>query len=177
MDTKTSQSHDSHAVLPRPGPRVAGRRRWLVLLALPLGAALSVSIARAHGFGDGPPHGRMGQGEFMQGRIDHLLAAAGASDGQKAQIKGIWEQLRPQLKPLHKQHADIRHQIGEAMSGATIDQARIEQLRRQSVQIMDKTSALMTQGLVASAQVLTPDQRKVVLQQIEQHRRHGGPRD
>jgi periplasmic protein CpxP/Spy len=175
MDTNTSQSDTSRPIRPRQGWRLAVRRRWLVLLALPLGAALSMSIARAHGFGDGPRHGKMG--EFMQGRIDHLLVAAGASDGQKTQIKAIWEQLRPQLQPLHKQHADIRRQIGEVMTGATIDQARIEQLRRQSVQIMDKTSALVTQGLIASAQILTPEQRKTVLQQIEDHRPHGGPRD
>lgn len=157
----------------RPVPR----RRWLSLLAIPLLAgAASTSVALAHGFGDGGGPGHGDHGAFMQRRLDHLLTAAGASDAQKAQVKAIWEQLRPQLKPLRQQHADLRKQIATAMTAATIDTARIEQLRKQSVQAMDQLSVLMTRGMVQSAQVLTPEQRKLVLQQIEEHRRHhGGP--
>ena len=113
---------------------------------------------------------------FVQERMDHVLTAAGATDAQKTQIKGIWDKLRPQLQPLHKQHADSRRQIGEAVAAATIDVARVEQLRKQSIDTMDKISALMTQGMVQSAQVLTPDQRKLVLQKIEERRgHHRGP--
>jgi Spy/CpxP family protein refolding chaperone len=113
---------------------------------------------------------------FMQQRMDHLLTAAGASDAQKTQIKAIWDKLRPQLEPLHKQHGEARRAIGQAVAAPTIDVAKVEQLRKQSVDTMDKISALMTQGMVASAQILTPDQRKLVLQKIEErHQRHGGP--
>ena len=60
--------------------------------------------------------------------------------------------------------------------GATINAADVEKLRQQSMGIADKTSALMTQGLVATAGVLTPDQRKLAQQEFEQHRgRHFGP--
>ncbi len=109
--------------------------------------------------------------------MDHLLTAAGASDAQKAQIKAIWEPLRPQLKGLHQQQGDLHRQLGDAVAAPTIDTARVEQLRRQSVQTMDKISALMTQGMVASAQALTPDQRKLVLQKMREHRGHHGPGD
>ena len=150
------------------------RRRFWVLLAVPLAAGvLSMSVARAHGFGGpdggGPGHG---PGAFMQHRMDKLLEAAGASDAQKTQIKGIWEPLHTQLTALHKQQSDLHQQIGEAVAAPTIDPARVEQLRKQSVQTMDKISALMTQGMVASAQVLTPEQRKIVLQKMQEHRGH-----
>jgi protein CpxP len=176
MDTRDTESQGFRSGITPLGdrPRSPGRRRLWALLTVPLAVgALSISVASAHGFGGGRHGG--GDGAFMQERIDHLLVAAGASDAQKTQVKQVWERLRPQLKPLRKQHADIRHQIGEAMTGATIDTAKIEQLRRQSVETMDKLSTLMTQGLVASAQVLTPEQRKIVLQKIEEHkgRRHG----
>lgn len=147
------------------------RRRWWVLLAIPLAAgALSISVARAHGPGGPGGEGRMGA--MMQERMDHLLTAAGATDAQKTQIKAIWEPLRTQLKGLHQQERDLHHQMGQAVAAATIDAARVEQLRKQSVQTMDKISTLMTQGMVSSAQVLTPEQRKVVLQKIEEHRGH-----
>jgi|SRR5450432_252756 len=151
-------------------------RRWWVLLAIPVVAGgLMVSVAGAHGFGGagggGPGEGRMGG--FMHERMDKVLTAAGATDAQKTQIKAVWEPLRPQLRTLHTQEADLRHQIGEAIAAATIDPTHIELLRKQSVQTMDKISALMTQGMIGSAQVLTPEQRKAVLQKMEEHRGHG----
>lgn len=166
-------SDPSPLVHPTPAA-IRSRPRWWVLLAIPLVAGgVSLSVARAHGFPGGPHEGRMGA--FMQERMEHLLTAAGATDAQKAQIKSIWEPLRPQLKALHQQQGDLHHQMGEAVAAATIDSARIEQLRKQSVGVMDKISALMTQGMVASSQVLTPEQRKIVLQKVEEHRGHHGP--
>jgi Spy/CpxP family protein refolding chaperone len=168
-----SGPNQSHPLTPPNARRARSRgRRWL-LLAIPVAVGfLSLGAARAQHFA-GPFHGGMG-GPFMKERIEHLLSAAGASDGQKAQIRSIWDGLHPQLKALHQQHAGIRKQMGEAMTAPTIDTGNIEQLRRQSVATMDKISALMTQGMVGSAQVLTPDQRKIVLRKIEEHRKHGG---
>ena len=159
-------SHEAVAPSSRHSPR---RRRWLALLLLPLAAGvLSASVASAHGFG-GP---RGGGAAFMQQRMEHLLTAAGASEAQKAQIKAIWDKQRPSLEALHKQQHETRQQIGALLAAATIDVARVEQLRKQTVDAMDKISASTTQAMVASAQVLTPEQRKVVLQKLEERRRH-----
>ena len=146
-------------------PRRTGRRRWWMVAVGALAVAgLSLSVARAQGFGPG---------RFMKERMEHVLTAAGATDAQKSQIHVIWEGLRPQLKPLRKQAGDLRHQIGEAIASPTIDKARVETLRKQSVETMDRISALVTQGMMSSAQVLSPDQRRAVLKQIEEHRGHG----
>ena len=150
-----------------PAARRTSRRRWW---AVALGAVavvgLTLSVARAQGFG--------GHGPFMmKGRMEHALAAAGATDAQKTQIHAIWDGLRPQLKPLRLQAADLRRQIGEAIAAPTIDKGRVEALRKQSIDTMDRISALMTQGMMSSAQVLSPEQRQAVLKQIEQDRHHG----
>jgi len=176
MDTKDVNTNFE----PQPQPTTTrtrpstSRRRWLALLGIPaLAGALTLSAAAyaqdamGGGFGGGEHAG------FMKERIQKLLATAGATDAQKAQIKTIWDNLRPQMKPLRRQHADLRRQIGDAMAASTIDTAKIEQLRQQSVQTMDKLSALVTQGMVQSAQVLTPAQRQTVLQQIRAHHGHG----
>ncbi len=163
--------------------RSQGRRRWLALLAVPLAAgALSVSIARAYAVGGGRHGGPRGEhmgerggehmGDRMAERIDRLLTAAGASDGQKAQVKAIWDNLRPQLKAARQQKKETRQQMEQVLTGATINPARVEQLRKKSVESMDRISVLMTQAVVASAQVLTPEQRKVVLQKMEERRHH-----
>jgi len=163
MESDLMKSETSSTPLPRPS-----RRRWLGFLAIPLAlGALAFGATRAEAFGGGT----MGPG-FRQEHMDKMLTAAGATDAQKAQIAAIWQNLRPQLRPLHKQHADLRRQLGQAIAAPTIDQAKVEQVRKQSVQTMDQISALFTQGIVQSAQVLTPAQRQTVLQQIEQHRHH-----
>jgi Spy/CpxP family protein refolding chaperone len=170
--------------IPNSTTRPLARKRWLAGLgALLAVGALSLSMARAQTTDAGDPSalaepmGPGGEG-FMAFRMQHLLAKIGATDSQKSQIKAIWDGLRPQLQTLHQQHAQLRQQIGQAISAPTIDPAHVETLRQQSVQLMDKISSVVTQGMVSSAQVLTPDQRKAALAEIQAHRgRHPhGPR-
>jgi Spy/CpxP family protein refolding chaperone len=181
MDTDVNETD---ARINRKTRPLAHRRGLAGLGALLAAGALSLSIARAQApAGAGGPPAAMGafggDGEgFMAFRMQRLLDKVGASDSQKGQIKAIWDGLRPQLKTLHQQHFQLRQQIGQALSAPTIDPAGVEKLRQQSVQLMDKTSSLITQGMVSSAQVLTADQRKsalTIIQQHQQHQRHHGP--
>jgi protein CpxP len=159
--TTTPKAENDNGV---PRSRFTRRMAGGVAAALVVGV-LSVSAAQAHGFGGGH-----GGGGFMALRMQKMLDKVGATDGQRAQIKGIWEGLRPQLKATHEQHAQLRKQITQAMTATTIDPAAIEKLRQQSVQLMDKASTLMTRGFVESARVLTPEQRKQVAAELEKSR-------
>jgi len=145
-------------------PRSRRRWTWLLLAAPLLLGGVGYSAAEAHGFGRGGEH------EHMQARIPRILNDVGATDAQKAQIKAIWDGLRPQLKAARQDHFRLRGQIAQAIAAPNIDTAAIEKLRQQSVQMIDRTSALITQGMVQTAQVLTPDQRQKAL--AEMHRHH-----
>lgn len=138
-----------------------------VAAALVIGV-LSVSAAQARGGGGGFGGGGFGGG--MAFRMQKVLEKVNATDAQRAQIKGIWEGLRPQLEANHEQHAALRKQLTQAMTAPTIDPAAIEKLRQQSVQLMDKSSTIMTRGFVESAKVLTPEQRKQVAEELEKRR-------
>jgi len=164
--------------------RSRSRKGLWMGLALMLGAgalAVGVPMAQAHDFGGGPGGAGMhggGPGGHFGFRVQRLLEKVNASDSQKTQVKAIWDGLAPQLKAAHQQHGELHKQIAQAMAAPTIDPARIEKLRQQSVQAMDQTSKLITQGMVQTAQVLTPDQRKQALAEIEKHRgehHRGGP--
>lgn len=149
-----------------------GLRRWSwLLLAAPLmlgGVAYNAANAYGHpGHGDGA-----GMHERMQARLDRILTDAGASDAQKAQVKSIWANLGPQLKAARQQHMQLRQQIGQALAAPTIDANAIEKLRQQSLQAIDSSSKLLTQGMVQTAQVLTPDQRQKVLSELHRHGHH-----
>lgn len=161
---------------------VTSRRRglWVGLTLIAVTGAAALSAAQAYGFGGGGwRHGGGGPGAFMERRVQRVLEKVGATDAQKAQIKATWDGLRPEMKALHEQQAELRKQIAQAAGAPTIDTARVEQLRQQSVQLVDKTSIVLTRGLLATAQALTPEQRKQVLAEIEKRHRdygekHGG---
>jgi Spy/CpxP family protein refolding chaperone len=107
-------------------------------------------------------------------RFRHLLEVAGATDAQKAQIKATWQNLRPQLRAVAEEHAKVRQSIRQALTAPSIDTAAIEKLRRDGVQLADKRSALITQGMVSSAQVLTPEQRQKIADEIQKHAAEAG---
>jgi len=149
------------------------RRSWL--LALPVVAlvgAASVSVAYAL---PGAPAGDAPRGGAMEGfvarRLERILDRVNATAGQRGQIRAVWDGLRPQLRALRAQHGELRRQIVAAVTAPTINAADVEKLRQQSMSVADKTSALFTQGIVATAQVLTPEQRK--LAQDEMAKAHG----
>jgi protein CpxP len=151
---------------------VARSRSWKWLLALPLAAALSVPAvhAFAHPGGPGGPEAGM-FGHFGGGRrMGKLLDAAGASEQQRTQIKNAWSTLRPQFQALRQDQTKLHEELRKALTAPTIDTAAVERLRQEGLKLADRTSALVTKGIVQSAQVLTPEQRQKIAAQMEQHR-------
>ncbi len=164
-DASTPETHMS--------TRPLRRRSWMLIIpALAMlgvaGGAYTKAIAQTADAADAAQPG----GGFAARRLEKLLDKVNATASQRGQIQGIWAGLRPQLKSLHQQHAAIHKQIGDALAAATINASQIEQLRQQSVTLMDKTSQTFTQGLVQTAQVLTPDQRKQAQAFIQEARSH-----
>jgi protein CpxP len=162
---------------PQSNP-VIRNRRWSWLMALPLAGALAFPAVTAMAR---PEHGgRAGQmGQFGARRMGKLLDTAGATDAQRAQIKDTWSKLRPQLQAVREQRGKLQGDLRKALSAPTIDTAAVERLRQQGVQLADKASVLFTQGMVQTAQVLTPEQRQKVAAELEQHQgqwhqSHGG---
>jgi protein CpxP len=163
------------AIAPRPSRH---RRSWLLVLPV-LGAlgAGAVTISMANAQAQATDGGAAGGPGFMARRLQHMLDKVGATPSQRGQIQAIWGGLRPQLKALRQQHMAVRQQMVAALTGPTINASDVEKLRQQSMSLADKTSALFTQGVVATAQVLTPDQRKLAQQELAQQRaqhRFGG---
>ena len=112
-------------------------------------------------------------------RMHRILDSVGASQAQRDQIRAIWTGLRPQLRAERTQHKNLRQQMVAALTAPTINTTEVERLRKLSMASADKTSALITQGMVALAQVLTPDQRKQAQAELAKgggrHHRGGPP--
>ena len=165
------------------------RRRWWLLLALPVAFA-SILGARAWAFG-GPGMGGMGFGpgafdeeggpaghqEFMQRRLERMLDLVKATDSQRAAIKPIMQKLAADMKPIHQQHAKLHKAMVDAFAATTLDAAGIENLRVQASALMDQASKTITGALVEAGNVLTAEQRQTLVQYMRSHggghRRHG----
>jgi periplasmic protein CpxP/Spy len=188
---RTNISPSVRSVLPLPPRRPRRFGLWLLgpaVAALALGGA-SISAAHAQAVAEGQEPGQeFGMegtdagamaGGFMARRMERMLDKVGASASQRTQIEGIWNGLRPQLKALHQQHGAVRQQMVGALTAATVNAASVEQLRQQSMALTEKTSSLLTQGFVQTAQVLTPDQRRQVsgflAQEHGRFHHHGHP--
>lgn len=152
-------------------------RRALLILAgaIVAGSAISAAVVRAEALDDeaggGGPGGPGNVGSPGR-RIEKILDRVSATPAQRAQIRAAWDGLRPQIKGLRQQHHAVRKQMLAALAAPTINTADVERLRQQASGLHDKMSALITQGIVATAQVLTPEQRRQA--QEEMAKRGGG---
>jgi Spy/CpxP family protein refolding chaperone len=163
---KSTSPHVTHITAEHP--RRFGL--WLLGSAIAVLALGGVSMSAAHaqalgeGQGEGmdPTDAGAMAGGFMARRMERMLDKVGATAGQRGQIEAIWNGLRPQLKAMRQQHESVHQQIVAALTAATINPSTVEQLRQQSMTLANRTSTLLTQGFVQTAQVLTPDQRRQV---------------
>ena len=159
-------------------PRRTRRKILLVSLSALMLAGVGgwLSTARAAG---GPGGGEEMGGGMPMRRMHRILDGVGATQGQRDQIRAIWTGLRPQLRTERTQHKNLRQQMVAALTAPTINAGEVERLRKLSMASADKMSALITQGMMASAQVLTPEQRKQAQAELAKggghHHRGGAP--
>ena len=134
--------------------------------------------------GDGPRMGWRG-GDHMGGRgfggmlfpgaierrVNRVLGLVDASTEQRQKVRQILEAAGNDLYPIRQQRMENRKQIGAALAAATIDRARIEQLRQEQLKLNDTASKRMTDAITDAAEVLTPAQRAELAKRMEQRRR------
>lgn len=111
-----------------------------------------------HRFGGGPGFGR-------------VLAALDLTDEQEDRIWDIVDDLRSETRPLVRDLRDTREDLVRLLGATSIDRAAVEQLRAQRVGQVDEASKKLTAALIAAAEVLTPEQRAKLAEEIEEHHR------
>jgi Spy/CpxP family protein refolding chaperone len=148
-----------------------GARRKLLIVVLSglvlAGAGGVASSARAAG----PAGDDVADGPQMR-RMERILDRVGATPAQREKIHAIWSGLRPQLRAERAQHKTLRQQLVAALTAPNINAGEVERLRKLSIASADKLSALFTQGMIASSQVLTPEQRKLAQEELAKGGHH-----
>ena len=156
--------------------------RWWTGGALAAVAATATATALAFGGGgmgqgmggDGPmggrgghmgqPHGRHGGGHMME----RVLDTADATKEQRTKIRQIMVAAEEDLRAAHSGQRGERAAMMNLLAQPKIDAAAVEKLRSEGLARHDAASKRMTQAMVEAANVLSPEQRKKVADQMAQ---------
>jgi Spy/CpxP family protein refolding chaperone len=103
---------------------------------------------------------------------EHLYAEVGATDAQKAQLDPIFSQAASDFAALHGQLGSGHAEAMQLLTQDPIDRAALESFRAEHMRVADEASRRMVQLLADVAEVLTPAQRKRLVDSLNTH--HGG---
>lgn len=115
-------------------------------------------------------HGDHGGGMPFSGRhLQRLLDEAQATDAQRTQIRQIADKAQADVKALHEQGRTLHEQGLALWAQPKLDAAAAEKLRQQMLAQHDQISKRMLQAMLDVGNVLTPEQRAKVAQQLQKH--------
>jgi Spy/CpxP family protein refolding chaperone len=146
------------------------------VLAFVAGAAVAAALGvSAQGAMGGGHHGSILDGTHsvaeVNAHVDHMLkhfyVEIEATDAQKSQIDPLVKQAVNDLLPLRTQ-ANAAHQLAmNALSQATLDRGALETARAEHLKLADQASKRVVQLMADVGDVLTPAQRKVLLDHLQ----------
>jgi periplasmic protein CpxP/Spy len=135
----------------------------LALLCAVMQAAMAAPMD-GHGHGHGHGHGKMHQ------HLQRMLDVAKASPEQRAQIKHIMDTAHNDLAPQRQARQQFHAQQQALMAQPNVDARAAETLRQQWQAQRDVVSKRMLQAQLDVARVLSPEQRKLMAERMNQHR-------
>lgn len=140
------------------------------LLVAASAAAVMPAFAQGHHGGHGPGMMGPGAGGPMFGgaprHMERMLDGVGATEAQKAQIRQIADAARSDMRKQREAGRALHDKMRQALTAATIDTNAVEQLRLQMLAQHDQASRRGLQTMVDIAQVLTPEQRAKIGEQM-----------
>ncbi|MGE5126404.1 MAG: Spy/CpxP family protein refolding chaperone [Betaproteobacteria bacterium] len=172
------------------GRRPVWSRRWFWTAgALLIGAAAVATVApRAWAFRGMPAHafaarhgsgGHGGRGarafglsmpsdpaaakQHLAAMSDLVLRGVNATDDQKQRTRQITDRLIDQLGPVVERHHQLHAALVAELAKPQIDRAAIEKLRQDGLALADEASKIALDGVEEIGDVLTPDQRKELI--------------
>ena len=134
-----------------------------------------------HGGGHGGDHKRFADWSDadieagIERMVKHAAIEIDATQEQQEKITALVSAVAIDLKPVHDRMRATGKQIRDLLLADTIDRAALEQLRAERLADAERISKNLIAALADVADVLSPEQRKVLDERIEQFRSlHGG---
>jgi periplasmic protein CpxP/Spy len=138
-------------------------------------AVVTIAGAGAYAFANNDDWG--GRHKFMRGymeyRLDQMLTDAGASDDQKSKLKALVTSTVDEVRPDRETRMAMRDEIIKLIEAPTIDRTAIEALRAKQMAQFEERSKTIAKAVADAAEILTPDQRKKLVEEMKEFGPHG----
>ena len=164
-----------NAVNRKPARRWARMVSTLAIAAAAVAAIAAAAVVVPHAAmamsgGHGGPGPMGGPGSPLAGRmLERMLDEVDATDAQRAQIKQIAGAAQADMKAQREAGRALRDQALALLAAPTLDAAAAESLRQQMLAQHDQSSRRMLQAMLDIGNVLTPEQRVKLAEQMKRH--------
>ncbi|NML18003.1 Spy/CpxP family protein refolding chaperone [Azohydromonas caseinilytica] len=158
------------------------RRAAAALLALGTLSGIALAQTTPPAAPSAPPpgmhmHGGPMHGGPMHGRhLERMLDRVDATAEQRTKIRAILDAAKAEMRTQAPARQQLREQGLALLAQPTIDTQAVEQLRQQMLAQHDQASQRWTRTLLEVANVLTPQQRAQLAEQMRQRAARGGER-
>jgi periplasmic protein CpxP/Spy len=116
--------------------------------------------------------GGMGKG-FVDRGFGRMMDEIGASQEQADSLRGIFEATRDDLMPARADFEAFHTELTALISAPQIDREAAERMRTERIEAIDQASRRVTEAFIEAAEVLTPEQRLVLAENMKDRRWHG----
>ena len=100
--------------------------------------------------------------------VDHVVPDGSAQ--QKASLNTIVKAAVQDLRPIHEQNKVLKGQVKTLLQQPTLDRNAMEQWRQEEMRLVDTASKRILQAVLDCADILTPEQRVKLAEQLEKRR-------
>lgn len=154
------------------------RTRWIVAGGVAVLALAGIGAAGAMGGGDGMGRhmmqiGMKHGGPFAGRGLERALDGVDATAEQEDRIWAIIDGARAELRPVMREFRDTRSTVMDLIAAPTIDRAAAEKLRAERIATIDEASKKMTEAALEAAEVLTPEQRAKLAENMKERKGFG----
>ena len=151
------------------------RKSLTTIMAALLAGSIAATAGAAFAKTDGQAFDPAKFQQRIEKRVYKALSGTDATAEQKKKVTDIVQTAFKDMKGFHDQRVENRKAMQAAMTAATIDPARIEQLRADQMKIADASSKRFTQALVDAGNVLNASQRQAFFKSWGERygKRHG----
>lgn len=151
------------------------RTKWIVAGGVAVLALAGIGVAGAMGGGMGPHVMAMGMkhGGPFAGGFGHALDTVDATAEQETRIWAIIDGARAEMRPVMREFRDTRTAVMDLMAAPTIDRAAAEKLRAERIAAIDAASKKVVAAALDAAEVLTPEQRAKLVEQMKERKGFG----
>ncbi len=140
-----------------------------IAAVIAIGAGAAVADGFKGGWGPGGHMGGMGHMgmRFAEHRVERVMDEIGASDEQQDKIWAIVDRTRSEMRPMGREFRGMRDEVATLLSAPTIDKSAVEALRAKRVAEMDEASKKAVAAVLEAAEVLTPEQRAKLAEEMK----------